>query len=62
MPNDLYTAQEVADQAGVSIATISRAATSGDLKTHWQAPGPNGMRLFHARDVRKWLKTRKAAS
>jgi DNA-binding transcriptional MerR regulator len=60
MPNDLLSSADVADLAGVSVATISREVTRGNLKPHIDKPG---YRLFHPRDVRKWLKTRdKAAS
>ena len=60
---DLRTAAEVARDAGVSIATISREVARGNLKAHWQGAGPNGLRLFHPRDVDRWIKARtKAAS
>lgn len=59
MPNDLLTSADVAALAGVHVATVSREVTRGNLKPHIDKPG---FRLFRERDVRKWLKTRKAAS
>jgi DNA-binding transcriptional MerR regulator len=60
---NLKTAAEVARDAGVSIATVSREVARGNLKPAWQGAGPSGLRLFHPRDVDKWIKTRsKAAS
>lgn len=54
----LITSAKAAEQAGVSIATVSREVARGNLKVEWEHPGPNGMRLFKASEVQRWIKAR----
>jgi excisionase family DNA binding protein len=49
--NDLLTADQAAEIAGVTRRTISRWAESGRLATAFRLPGDKGARLFHREDV-----------
>lgn len=58
----LLTAHQAAEMAGVSVATISREVTRGNLKPHPDSPG--SLRVFRETDVARWIRKRadKAAS
>lgn len=60
--HDLLTSANVAQQAGVSIATVSREVSRGNLTPTYEHPGPNGMRLFAPDEVDRWIKARIKAS
>lgn len=51
----LKTAAEVAAEAGVSIATVSREVSRGNLTPAYEHPGPNGLRLFTPAEVDRWI-------
>ena len=61
MSDNLKTAAEVAQEAGVSIATVSREVARGNLKAEWEHPGPNGLRLFTPAEVERWIASRAVA-
>ncbi len=62
MVSELITSAKAAELAGVSIATVSREVARGNLKVHWEHPGPSGMRLFKASEIERWITARFKAS
>lgn len=51
MPDDVLTADQAAERAGVDRRTISRWAKAERLPTALRLPGPKGARLFRPADI-----------
>lgn len=49
--DELLTADQAAERAGVTRRTISRWAESNRLPTALRLPGDKGARLFHPADI-----------
>lgn len=60
--NDLLTAEQAAERAGVNRRTISKWADSGRLPVALRLPGATGARLFRVSDVDAATDPVKAAS
>lgn len=61
MPNPmLMTSSQVAARLGVSVRTVHRLATSGELAAGLKLPGPNGAFLFDEDAVEQFAQQRDA--
>lgn len=47
-PAELLTTRQAAERLGKSIATITRLARTGALRSEWKAPGDTGAFYFTA--------------
>jgi len=50
-PTVLLTTAEVAEEFGVSVATVNRWVAAGKLKATYKLKGIRGARLFTRRDI-----------
>jgi len=57
---ELLGVREAAQIVGVSVATIKRAAATGNLPPAHKLPGANGAYLFHRSDVEALAQERAA--